>query len=196
LNVSGTDQAIQIISLREKIYTNILLCYDQAVPDEDSLIQAIERTISVVYGRNNRPAVYFAKVFGQNQAVVTVISSDGLSRTSRCVSLTALRDELGDTSSGPPQPTDYMLQRNILSEPTWLVNTIESCFEDLEGGEAFPERLQNEAELKQLLQQRSFHSPSLTDAEALWAIYFVFEELDLFAKLDINRGTVEYLLFC
>lgn len=177
-----------MISLRETIFSNIVTCYGAGTQDEFKLTETIERTISVVYGRNNRPAIFFAKVSAESQAIVTMISTDGLSKTSEKSSLPALLKDVSESPSSPPQPTDYMLQRNILSEPTWLVDTIGNCFEDLEEGERFPEPLSNEAELSHLLHQRSFHSPSLTDQQALWAIFFIFEELNLFSELSISQG--------
>lgn len=186
------ERCREIIGERGKCYTCIVIKdFDQ----ESS--QRILKTISSVYP-NERPMIYCGKLIKKNLFTHATVLPDGSLGSTQESSFGQFVNGIGHNlagNKGKDQPTDYMLQRNALSEPLWLINTIEDCFQDLDRNDLFPKiNPSDEEDAIKKISDLSFHSPSLSEEQSLVSIYHIFDSLNLLDVLSIDKGTLSSTL--
>jgi len=143
--------------------------------------------VSVVYGRFRRPTIFLAKLQGEALCVRQILPQ-GQVESFSLLSLHEFMVRLEVSLIQVGQPSEYLLERNILAEPNWLVDTVGGCFEHVEPGLSFPKAasLAAEARLRAMLEERGFHSPSMGEDDILLCILYIFESLDLLRVLEVD----------
>lgn len=189
--IDDEESTKAVLSKRERIYSAIVVLWatDMSASSLDGLSDRIEKEVSVIYGRSRRPVLLVGSRGPSGLLSVRETGSDGCCHTHDEISaehfFTIIRNSLVDTV----QPSEYLLTRNVMEEPTWLVDVVGNCFEHPDLTAVFPAPSPaRQEELFRLCESRSFHSPSLTDAECLLSVMYIFDSLNLFSELDVDRG--------
>lgn len=218
-SASSRQEVLDALAQRARLYTALVV--DVSRLDQED-IGRITDAISVLHGRQFRPEVYL-----YTTQATTKLDACGQQAYCRAASLQEIHDEI-PRDKGHEPATPYMLERNPLVEPAWLVDAVAGCFTEPPPGTTFPEDepgATNEdeavgaietAEANEIVEQfeprgshsrphphpnphshspslrtvetRAFHSPSLSDDDALRAIMYIFDSLGLLDALEVDRA--------
>ncbi len=172
---------------RQHIFSGIVI---QGNEVGNNFAERIEKVLSIVYGRLEIPPSYFVTTTDHVNFQIHLLFEEEM--PFKTAHIGEFLNELA-SEERIEQPTPLMMERNVLNEPLWLVNAIGSCFEDLEDIPSFPLSFSS-PQIEDQINSRSFHSPSLTDSDALYSIWYIFASLDLFDALQIDQEKFKLFL--
>ena len=177
------------LSIRDRNYSGIVF---QTSVSDDKLLEELTDVLALMPFPAKQPRLF--SVISKDDRRICCSLWDGLSwkLQNHVSSLKELITFFSANSYDVDQPSAYMLERNPFQEPSWLVEAVSSCFQELEPtGATFPEgfsTLMNDSEWKNLIESPDFHSPSLSIDDCLSSIMYIFDFFGLFEDLDIDRG--------
>lgn len=177
------------LSIRDRNYSGIVF---QTNISDDKLLKELTEFLALMPFPNKQPRLFSVLCKDDGKICSSLWDEFSWKVQNQVSSLEDLIIFLSTNNYDVEQPTEYMLERNPFQEPSWLVETVNNCFQDLESNEmTFPEgfsTLMKDSEWRNLIEGPDFHSPSLSIDDCLYSIMYIFDFFGLFEDLDIDRG--------
>lgn len=190
---ADSDEEVKVLlAKRERIFSVIFILWrlGMASTDIEDFSFRVEKELSVIYGRSKRPVLIVGSRGPSGLFSLRLADAEG-SRVLENYTEETVTDMVRGLLIPSPQPSPYLLERNVREEPLWLVDAVGGCFEHPDPHLVFPETDPERQEaLGRLCECRSFHSPSLSDADCLQAVMYIFDSLNLLEALQVDRGNL------
>jgi hypothetical protein len=189
------EDTIAAIGNRKMLYDATVI---QTLKQDET--EKLLKMFSAVYGHSPRPFLYLISPSDGRwmvQKFDKLGSPDKSFKKEKCTARDLIEDILNELNINDPpfstQPDPNLLRRNGLFEPTWLIEAVGNCI-ITPNTHNFPQPSDNFVPA-QILSSRSFHSPSLSESDSLYSIFYIFDSLGLLEELEIDQAIFKkYLL--